>query len=127
LDWSGDPEDLLVTTSGDAAVDADNEWVIEALNDPRYREHLRVLIDHRETRWWAMSNEDVRRRAALIIGNDSRVGAHRVAFVAGSPVDYGIGRMLKGEIEGRVQLQSEIFEDIDKGRAWLRFDPMPTD
>jgi hypothetical protein len=125
--WGGDPEDLLVTTSGDAAVDDDHAWVIEALADPRYRENLRVLIDHRETRWWAISNEDVRRRASLIIANDSYVGAHRVAFVAGSPVDYGIGRMLHGEIDGRVQLQSEIFEDIDVGRAWLRIDPTAGD
>jgi hypothetical protein len=118
--WGGDPEDLLVTTSGDATLEDLHAWVRETIADPRFREGLNVLIDHSNTRWWALSNEDVRVRAQVIVADADRLGSHRVAFVVGSPVDYGLAAMLQGLIAGRVSFESEIFESVDAGRAWLR-------
>jgi hypothetical protein len=118
--WGGDPEDVLITTSGDASIDDLHTWVRETTADPRFREDLKVLIDHTQTRWWALSNDDIRRRAALITADAKTLGRQRVAFVVGSPVDYGIGRMLLSLIAGPVLFESEIFESMQAGRDWLR-------
>jgi hypothetical protein len=123
--WGGDPEDVCVTTSGDASVDDLHRWVNDVLADHRFRQHLRILIDHRQTRWWTMSNDEVRRRAALLIGQRERVGSHSVAFVVGSPVDAGIGNVLKSLVDGQVHYNAEIFDSLVAGRAWLAAQPSP--
>ena len=117
--WGGDPEDVLITRSGDASIDDLHAWVREATADPRFREDMKVLIDHTQTRWWALSNEDIRLRADLITADAVRLGRQRVAFVVGSPVDFGIGRMLQGLIAGRVKFESEIFDSLPAARDWL--------
>lgn len=117
--WGGDPEDVLVTTSGDASIEDLHAWVREAMADPRFRDDLRVLIDHTHTRWWALSNEEIHTRAALIAADAEKLGRQRVAFVVGSPVDYGIAQMLRSLIAGSVQFESEIFDSLSAGRNWL--------
>jgi hypothetical protein len=118
--WGGDPEDILITTSGDASVADLHAWVQEAIADPRFRENMKVLIDHTQTRWWALSNEEIRLRGELITGQGHKTGSQRLAFVVGSPVDFGIGRMLQAQIAGSTQLVSEVFESIEAARDWLR-------
>jgi hypothetical protein len=120
LVWGGDPEDVLITTSGDASVDEIHAVIQEGLADPRFHKDMKVLMDHRRTRWWALSNDEIRRRAALIRADAQRIGRHQVAFVVGSPVDFGIGRMLQGLVEGDVLFESQVFESLAAARDWLR-------
>ena len=122
--WGGDPEDLMVTTSGDASVDELHEWVQEALADPRFRHNLRILIDHRQTRWWALSNDEIRRRASLVAADRQRIGPQRIAAVVGSPIDDALGAMIRSLIEGRVEFELEIFDTLEAARAWLRLQPV---
>jgi hypothetical protein len=123
--WGGDPEDVLITTSGDASVDDLHASIVATLADPRFRKDMRVLMDHTQTRWWALSNDEIRRRAALIRADAAKVGRQRVAFVVGSPVDLGIGNMLQGLVEGVVLFECAVFETLPEGRAWLRVNQWP--
>jgi hypothetical protein len=118
--WGGEPEDLSVKTVGDAAVDELHAWVEGVVADPRFRENMKVLLDHTNTRWWALSNDEVRQRAGLLVAESEKIGLQRIAFVVGTPVDYGIGRMLNAQIAGRVSFVSEIFQSLQAGREWLR-------
>jgi hypothetical protein len=118
--WDGDPEDVLVTTSGDASVDDLHSWVREAMADPRFRHNLKVLIDHTNMRWWALSTDEIERRAGLIRADAERVGQQRVAFVVGSPVDYGVTRMLRSMIAPASLIELEIFDTAEAARDWLR-------
>lgn len=54
--WEGDPEDVLITTSGDATVEDLHAMARAEMADPCFREDLTALIDHTDTRWWALSN-----------------------------------------------------------------------
>jgi hypothetical protein len=120
LVWGGDPEDVLITTSGDASVDRLHAAVHEGLADPRFRQDMKILMDHTRTRWWALSNDEIKRRAALIRADAQLVGHHRVAFVVAGPIDFGLGRMLQGLIEGSVLFESQVFDSLTHARDWLR-------
>ena len=68
-----------------------------------------------------MSNDEVRRRADLVKRDAELIGRQRVAFVAGGPVDYGIGRMLQGLIVS-TDIEAKVFDSVDAARQWLRED-----
>jgi hypothetical protein len=118
--WDGDPEDVLVTTSGNASVDDLHSWVREGMADPRFRQDLKVIVDHTNMRWWALSNDEIERRAGLIRADAESVGRQRVAFVVGSPVDYGLTQMLRSLIATASLIQLEVFDTMVAARDWLR-------
>jgi hypothetical protein len=117
--WGGDPEDLMMVTSGDASVEELDAMIQEALADTRFRHGMKVLVDHTSLRLWTMSNEDVNRRADLVKRDSHLLGVQRVAFVAGSPVDFGIGRMLQG-LTASTGLDAAVFDSVAAAREWLR-------
>jgi len=121
LVWGGDPEDLMVVTSGDASVEELDAMTQTALADPRFRHGMKILLDHTALRLWAMSNDDVKRRADIVRRDTERLGRQRIAFVAGSPVDYGIGRMLQG-LTAATGIEGRVFDSVAAARAWLRED-----
>ncbi len=117
--WGGEFEDVLITTSGDASVQDLDAMVQEAIADERFRDGLRVLIDHSNTRWWPLSDAEIEERADLIAEDAERLGRQRVAFVAGSPVDERIGEALQRLIAGRAGIESKIFGSVQAARDWL--------
>jgi hypothetical protein len=121
ITWGGDPEDVMVVTSGDASVEELDAMVQDVTADPRFRHGMKVLLDHSSLRLWAMSNDDVRRRADLVKRDTERVGRQRVAFVTGSPVDFGIGRMLQG-LTADTGIEGGVFDSVAAARDWLRDD-----
>jgi len=118
--WGGDPEDVLVTTSGQATTDELHAMTRSALADPRYRRGLKILVDHTATTLAELSASDVQRRADLLVAEGPNFSLHRVAFVTGQTVDYGVGRMLQGWVEGRLDIESRVFRSVDEARDWLR-------
>ena len=117
--WGGDPEDLMMVTSGDASVEELDAMIQEAMADARFRHGMKVLLDHTALRLWAMSNDDVERRAGLVKRDARLLGSQRVAFVTGSPVDYGIGNMLRG-LTSDTELDVGVFDSVGAAREWLR-------
>lgn len=119
ITWGGDPEDVRVVTSGDASVDDLDRMSHEGMDDPRFREGMKILLDHSKVRWWVLSHQEIKRRADLLIANSTRMGRQQIAFVAGSPVDYGMGRMLVALIDG-TPIDAQVFNSLDEARDWLR-------
>ena len=119
IDWDGDIEDVRFTTSGDADVDKLDAMVEEFLADPRFREGLKILLDHRDCRWVGLSANDVRRRADLQRAKRDRIGYQQIAFVVDSPQEYGMARMLGAYLDGQVSFVAHAFTSIDEARAWL--------
>jgi hypothetical protein len=88
--------------------------------DARFHEDLKVLVDHTNMRWWTLSHEDVDRRAGLIRADAQKLGRQRVAFVIGSPVDYGITQMLRSLIATAELIDLEVFDTLAAARDWFR-------
>ncbi|HEV2590535.1 MAG TPA: STAS/SEC14 domain-containing protein [Gaiellaceae bacterium] len=123
IDWNGGAEDVLLTTSGDADVDALDAMVEELLVDPRFREGLKILLDHRKCRWIALETKDVCRRAELQQSKRDRIGYQQIAFVVDAPEEYGMARMLGAFLDGQVRFVAHAFTSIDEARAWLTATP----
>lgn len=119
IEWNGGIEDVLVTTTGEADVDVLDEMVEELLADPRYRDGLKILLDHRACRWIGLSVDDIRRRAELQRAKRSRIGYQHIAFVVGSPEEYGMGRMLAAHLDRQVGFVARAFQSLEEARAWL--------
>jgi hypothetical protein len=120
IHWGGDPEDVLVTTWGEASHEALDSYIRELVSDPRYEPGLLVLVDHRRADWDGFSAQDFRRRTDVVEQNAGRLGPQRLAMVVGSKAAYGLGRMWQTLLDSRSQLHVSVFEDIDAARAWLR-------
>jgi hypothetical protein len=123
IDWDGDVEDVVFTTSGDADVETLDAMVEEFLADSRFREGLKILLDHRACRWIALDRHDVRRRADLQVAKRDRIGYQQIAFVVSEPEEYGMARMLAAFLDGQVRFVAHAFTSIDEARAWLAMTP----
>src|SRR5436305_7854076 len=111
----------MVITSGNASVEDLDAMVQTAMADARFRHGMKILLDHTDLRWWAMSNDDVRRRAELVKRDAQRLGPQRVAFVVGGPVDFGIGKMLQG-LTADTGIDATVFDSVASARRWLQDD-----
>jgi ABC-type amino acid transport substrate-binding protein len=119
IDWDGEVEDVRFTTSGDADVDMLDVMTAEFVADPRFREGLKILLDHRECRWIGLSAADIRRRAELQRDRRNQLGYQRIAFVVSKPEEYGMARMLAAYLDGQVDFVASAFQSIDEARSWL--------
>lgn len=122
--FDGDgPEDLLVTTYGFASVEGLSEMARTAFADPRYREAMRILIDHRGLDWRHMSADDVRLRAERLLDEEAHllVGC-RLAIVPHGPAEFGVVRMMWAHIEQDIAFDLGIFATIEEARGWLADD-----
>ena len=122
--WGGEPEDVLLTTRGEVTVRDLHEMIREGMTDARFREQLKVLIDHRKATWWSLSNDEIRQRAALIRADSEKLGRQRVAFVMGSHVDVGIGRIFQGTIADLSHIEFDVFDTPADARVWLEQMPL---
>ncbi len=124
IDWDDEAvEDVRFTTSGDADVDELDAMVEAFLADPRFREDLKILLDHRACRWIGLSGNDVRRRADLQLRRRDRIGRQQIAFVVATPQEYGMARMLAAHLDEQVPFVAHAFTSIDEARAWLATPP----
>lgn len=119
LTWGGDPEDLLVTTSGAATLDGLAAYMQAGLDDERYRPDLRVIIDHRELSFAHFTRADIERRVEAIV-RQRRDDGPKVAVVVGPSVDFGLVRMLGTMVKSRTGDEYTVFYTLAEARAWLR-------
>jgi hypothetical protein len=117
--WGEGPEDVRVETSGPVDVDVLDAMVEEALADPRFRPHMRVLIDHTRATWAGVDGAEVRRRAELLQAQADRIGPQRVAFVVAGRIDLGVARMLAAYTAGGVAFDVRLFSTVPAAREWL--------
>ena len=126
--WSGDPEDLLIETSGEATLAGLTAMTQDAFADKRFKRDMKILLDHRRLDWSHMSIEDTRQRATDLVGASDRLGHARIAVVVSQPVDFGMQRMMEGLGDKMVEdalvpppeFRSEVFRSLESAREWLR-------
>lgn len=116
------PADLTVVTSGVASVAGLRAFTAEALDDPRIRPRMRILIDHTNVDWSTMSTDDLRRRADDLSGHLIRLAGAHVAVVVGSSLGFGLQRMLQafGDRDAqRARVAFRVFYSQADAESWL--------
>jgi hypothetical protein len=121
--WGGDPEDILIRTSGPATVPELNAMVSELLADPRFRPGLKVLLDHRAAGFTGFTTAHLRSRADQAAWQLQQGRPSRVALVFGRDLYLVVGRLLESFISARTSIPIRTFRTLDDGRAWLRETP----
>ena len=126
--WGGEVADVAVRTVGQAAAEGLNAFGQEMLSDSRWGPGMRVLIDHRELDWNAMTTGDLRMRADLFVRDRERLGKPYVALVNGRQMDYGLQRMMEAFTDDvDATTERDLFYPVEEARAWLgQFPPPPT-
>lgn len=119
ITWSGDPEDLLVRTSGVASLDGLDALSQELLTDQRFRPDLRVLIDHSDLSFTNLTREDFSLRIDAV-DREQRPSGLKIAVVSQRKADYGLLRMLGTRIAERTGNEYRVFYTLTAARAWLR-------
>jgi hypothetical protein len=118
--WGGDPEDLLIRTSGPATVPELNTMVAQVLADPRFREGLKVLLDHREAGFTGFTTAHLRSRADQAAWQLQQGRPKRVALVFGRDLYLVVGRLLESFISARTSIAIKTFRTLEDARVWLR-------
>jgi len=118
--FGGDPEDVLVTTSGEAELDALHRFVEEVIADPRFRPGMSVIVDHTALDVSTLTAADMRARSSRLAANADRIGPSRVATVVAGQAAFGLWRMMDAYEDGLLESDGRVFYSLDEARAWLR-------
>jgi hypothetical protein len=121
--WEGDPEDVSITTSGVAVVRDLDAMMKEVIADERYRDGLKILIDHTQTDWSILGAADLQMRADLIGEIADPIGRQQVAFVVSGRLNHEIAKMLGARLGPEVGIVAKAFTSLDEARDWLRHEP----
>ena len=119
ITWGGDPEDVWFKTRGVASVPDLDAMVREGVADPRWRDGMKILLDHSDCDWSEISLRAIQERADLLIEAADEIGYQRCAFVVGDDSSYGVGRMLGLLLDSRVKFAARAFMSVEEARAWL--------
>ena len=120
IQFGGDPEDVLITTSGVAELDILHALVEEVIADTRFEPGMSVIVDHTALDVSGLAAADMRARSARLAANADRIGPTRVATVVGSPAAFGLWRMMDAYEDGLLESEGRAFYSLDEARAWLR-------
>ena len=123
--FGGDPEDVLETAWGIATPAGLLAANAALLADERFRPGLRILVDHTNLDWSAMSGADMRVRAEQLRRLNGPLAGGRVATVTRGTVDFGLQRMSDGLVDGDLTFARRVFSTFEDARAWLREAPGP--
>ena len=122
ITWGGDPEDVCLATSGVASVADLDAMVREAVRDPRWIGGMKVLLDHTQSDWTAMTTAEIEQRAELLKQLTVEIGPQQIAFVAG-PENYSVGRLLHLLLDWQVGYVGRVFDSLEDAREWLSRPP----
>ena len=119
ITWGGDPEDVLMTTSGVGGMTEVEAMLREAVADPRWADGTRVLIDHTQTDWSGVTTSDLEQHAERLIRGDIPLGRQQFAIVVREGQDYVAQRTLGFRLDRKVPFLVRYFSSLTDARAWL--------
>ena len=117
FDYDTEPQNLTVTTSGDADVPGFKRLMAALVSDERYRSDLAILIDHTALNLSTLSDGDVEAIAEAGLEVEWSYPARAVAMVA-SPKDLERARMVFAHLGGS-KSGRRVFGSRDEAVAWL--------
>ena len=123
IEFSGNPVDVIVTTSGDASPAGFRQMLEDLVTDPRYRPPMRVLVDHTALETASLTVAAVDEIASAITRAGPRLGTSAVGSVAARDATFGLARMTESKMETPL-LQSHIFRSRAEAIAWLAEQPL---
>ena len=118
--WGGDPEDVSMTTSGVGELAEVEAMLRGAVADPRWREGMKVIIDHTRTDWSATTAAELEAHANWLIHGDLVIGHQLFAVAVKSPAEYAAERLIGFRLDRRVPFLVRYFSSHAEAREWLR-------
>jgi len=86
------------------------------VSDPRYRQGMGLLADHRAQR--SILRDGIARRGFFVEENRGVAPGSRCAVVTSPGFNFGMARMAKVMMD-RGKVEFGVFDDIDEAREWL--------
>jgi hypothetical protein len=85
--------------------------------EPRRRDAVAIIADR--TRAGPSTPEFVRAAVPYLVSNIEELSRYRLALVIPDAASFGMGRMVQVMLDVH-GLSFEIFDDMEKGEAWVR-------
>ncbi|MCM8526567.1 MAG: hypothetical protein NE327_08635 [Lentisphaeraceae bacterium] len=110
---------LLVEITGGANLDLLKEMVSKAMEHPSWHSSIPALVDFRGFSAKGLSSDDVYELSELCKSLRGVLGDGGCALVMSKELDFGLARMWQMMTESHVDMEIEIFKDIDEAKEWL--------
>jgi hypothetical protein len=118
IEFGGSPQDVTITTSGIATVEAIKSLLDDLLADPRYHAGMAILIDHSGLDMTSLTTADVKAIARFVVDLGDRLGNPLIAHVTPTPGAFGVMRMGRS-YAARASGRSGVFYTLENALAWL--------
>jgi hypothetical protein len=119
IDFGGYPQDVTVTTSGEATREGFAGMNAELADDERFGPEMLVLLDHTHLVVDELSSQDVRSISDDFVEHDDELRSAVAALVAPKPLQFGLARMstiLAEPANPRIR----VFYTRTEALEWLR-------
>lgn len=121
LSFETDPVCAVLRPHGAFSPDAGLAWIGMAVSDPRYVPGMPIVYDLTELDANSLTTAVVRNYVQRIRDNPAPAAERvRVAFIAPSPVAFGMIRMFEALASSRVPRDRAVFRTMEEALAWLR-------
>lgn len=117
-----DDDFVYVRIEGSASLDDFRVATEEIMKDPRWRAGIKVLFDRRKGAIPSTSAE-IDEHIGRVHPVLEAIGPHRVAAVVGTDLDFGMARMFQFKAEAKLNIEYNVFRDLDEACRWLGVDP----
>lgn len=107
-------------TSGDGEAEPFRRILNDMLTHPEWKSGGLYLHDHRNLNSGTLTVEDVTSIALMCEDRRYDLGEARCALVATRDLEFGLARMWGSLVEGRWDVQANVFRDRDAAIAWLK-------
>ncbi|HTP13907.1 MAG TPA: hypothetical protein VMM37_09755 [Bacteroidota bacterium] len=109
---------VLISLAGEYLIEELRRTIDDALADPGYPSHARLIIDlSRSKSIVRRTNDEIKSVAEFLVTKADRFG-HRLALVAAQDLTYGILRMTSVGSENQ-GVESGVFRSVEEARAWI--------
>jgi len=124
LSFEIDPVCAVLRPRGAFSPEAGLAWIGITVADPRYEAGMSILYDLTELDPKSLTTTTIRRYVQRIRDHPAPAAEQvRVAFIAPSPVVFGMIRMFEAVASFEVPRDRAVFRTRDEALAWLRKAP----
>jgi len=115
---------VRVSTQGDFAMEDCIRMKKEYLALDYWKPGMNILIDYRQATFSNLTLDILRMIGEFHESKNEEIGGGRMAFLMGTPRDFGFARQYEMITEGKVLSEVCVFLEEEKALRWLRHDAM---
>ena len=116
---SGDGFLFSITTEGEGDVKGIIAFLDDIIAHPEWQPGNHILLDHRELRIHNIDASGIEEVSAYFKSIADKLGNGKIALVMNRDVDFGIARAWENITEYDVDIEINVFRDLEKAMAWL--------